>query len=159
MDLGEGLASDSKQSLGRKYYGNMEYWAPEIIKDHQYSFASDIYSVGRLIAEMVQVRWNIVLKQTRQADRSVPRDIAGVIDRCTARDPAARPSANDLLMDVQDEHMKHLVKSPDGDYQMVFDDMIDGVDNTTEEGDSVNIVVESRSGQEGMELDEDGIPV
>src|SRR5437762_501534 len=44
-DFGEGRASDSEQSIGRKYYGNVEFWAPEVKRFHKYSFASDVYAV------------------------------------------------------------------------------------------------------------------
>ncbi|KAK0756696.1 hypothetical protein N5P37_010852 [Trichoderma harzianum] len=150
VDLGEGLAADKEQSLGRKYYGNVEYWAPEVRKHHQYSFASDIYSAGRLMAEMVQVRWRIVLQKTGGMDQSVPREIAQIIRMCMAKAPEARPNAEDLVYHIQDVHMELMRETSDGDYDIVFDNMVDG-------SHELNTNVESESG-EVLDLDEDGIP-
>lgn len=150
VDLGEGLATDKEQSLGRKYYGNVEYWAPEVRKHHQYSFASDIYSAGRLMAEMVQVRWRIVLQKTGEMDQSVPIEIAQIIRMCMAEAPEARPNAEDLVYHIQDVHMELMRETSDGDYDIVFTNMVDG-------SHELDAVVESESG-EVSDLDEDGIP-
>ncbi|OPB45096.1 hypothetical protein A0O28_0073020 [Trichoderma guizhouense] len=150
VDLGEGLAADKEQSLDRKYYGNVEYWAPEVRKHHQYSFSSDIYSAGRLMAEMVQVRWRIMLQQTGEMDQSVPREIAQIIRMCMAEAPETRPNAEDLVYHIQDVHMELMGETSDGDYDIVFDNMVDG-------SQELNTAFESESG-EVPDLDEDGIP-
>lgn len=150
MDLREGLATDKEQSLGRKYYGNVEYWAPEVRKHHQYGFASDIYSAGRLMAEMIQARWRIVLQRMGEMDQSMPREIVQIIRMCMAEAPEARPNAEDLVYHVQDVHMELMRETSDGDYDIVFDNMVDG-------SQELNTAVESESG-EFSDLDEDGIP-
>ncbi|KAL6821136.1 kinase-like domain-containing protein [Trichoderma sp. SZMC 28015] len=150
VDLGEGLATDKEQSLGRKYYGNVEYWAPEVRKHHQYGFASDIYSAGRLMAEMVQARWRIVLQRMGEMDQSMPREIVQIIRMCMAEAPEARPNAEDLVYHVQDVHMELMRETSDGDYDIVFDNMVDG-------SQELNTAVESESG-EFSDPDEDGIP-
>lgn len=151
-DLGEGCASDAEQSLGRKYYGNIEFWAPEIRRSHVYTFASDVYAVGILIADMVKERWKAVLTRTGTADRSVPSCILEIINWCIHPEPKNRPSADSLYRHVQDLHSSLLTENAEGDYDMVFTEMKKVPDQypTTESG--------TAEFQNTADIDEDGIP-
>ena len=101
-DFGEGRASDAPRFLGRKYYGNTEFWAPEVKSSKHYSFKSDVYAVGYLMADMILARFQAVQACTGLADRSVPRILLDLTVSCLAENEQQRPTAKELRVRLED---------------------------------------------------------
>lgn len=161
-DFGEGRASDAPRFLGRKYYGNTEFWAPEVKKSKHYSFKSDVYAVGYLMADMILARFQAVQACTGLADRSVPRVLLNLVVSCLAENEQQRPTAKDLRLRLEDFHQASMrqVASRDNDYELCFTDFdevpIEGID-TSQRGMSLDRV-KGREAGNAMDVDEDGIP-
>lgn len=84
-------------------------------------------------------------------DQSMSREIAQIIRMCMAEAPGARPSAEDLVYHIQDVYTEFMRETSDGDYDIVFDNMVDGIHE-------LNAAVENESG-EVLDLDEDEYPL
>src|SRR5579862_4771335 len=52
-DLGEAFSTSQDDESRQIYYGNADFWAPEVKHYHKYSPASDVYALGCLIKVMV----------------------------------------------------------------------------------------------------------
>ena len=152
-DFGERRASDSEQSIGRKYYGDVEFWAPEVRRFHKYSFASDIYAVGYLMADMIEELWKTVLSKTGNVDRSVPLSILDIVNWCVSPRAEDRPNATKLREKIEELHMHVLTRMEDESYQIVFTDMVQAPELYRMRAHVEDLDI-SLEGQ----IDEDGIP-
>jgi hypothetical protein len=88
------------------------YWmAPEVITGPSYSYPADIWSLGITVVEMAEGSAPYLEMQPRRAMIEITKrgfpgwrfptfhspDICDFVDRCVRRNPAARPSASELL--------------------------------------------------------------
>ena len=91
--------------------GTEAYWAPEVAFEYKRSFASDIYSVGVMLYEMVtgelpyhspfELASGRAIRRPREINANVPPRLEAIILRAMARDPAERyPSCTAMLVDV-----------------------------------------------------------
>jgi serine/threonine protein kinase len=148
-DFGEGQASDLGQSMGRKYYGNIEFWAPEVKRFHKYSFASDIYAIGIIMADMIEERWKAVLAKTERVDRAVPQCLLDIVLWCVAPQPQDRPQAKELRTKIEDLHQNVL----NDDYEVVFTDLVQAPESTVIQAQMTTLDLDFE-----VQIDEDGIP-
>jgi serine/threonine protein kinase len=102
-DLGESRLINN-ESLGRASYGNPRYWAPEIRRSHQYSTASDVYALGRLIADIAAITWQIA-SNNGTVSKSIPEAILGLVIDCQNPLPERRPSASEICNTLEDIRM------------------------------------------------------
>jgi len=108
IDFGEGNTPD--EAMGY-IAGTPGYQAPEVVKDGECSFASDIYSTGVSLIEMwAGDMWDgaetrgegyegmrgEVLGALAKIQKGDPK-VAAILRRCIAEQPARRPSARQLL--------------------------------------------------------------
>jgi len=101
-DLGEGQQI-STQSHGRTYYGNEAFWAPEVRKGQHHTPASDIYAIGCLFLEMVQLHWDRVQpKEPGSTAREVQRGPLEIIIACLETNAGDRPKARELAYKLDD---------------------------------------------------------
>lgn len=97
-DLGESQFM-SDHGFGRSAYGNARYWAPEIWSSHEYSPASDVYAMGRLIADVVAAYWEIA-SNGASILRSIPEVILMAIIDCANPFPKRRPTASEIHQSI-----------------------------------------------------------
>jgi hypothetical protein len=102
-DLGEAQLI-SNQILGRTYYGNPRYWAPEIWSSHQHNTASDVFSMGRLLFDIVTVNWQIASKNGI-VSKLIPELILKITIDCQNPRPERRPSALEICQYLEDFKM------------------------------------------------------
>ena len=113
-DLGEGQQI-STQSHGRTYYGNEGFWAPEVRRDHHHTPASDIYAIGCLFLEMVQLHWDRVQpKEPVSTARKIQVGLLQIILACLATNAEERPKTRELMFELEmigfpseDENKRH----------------------------------------------------
>ncbi|CAI2177878.1 2283_t:CDS:2 [Funneliformis geosporum] len=100
-------------------YGNLPYIAPEVLLKKEYTFASDIYSIGMLMWEISSGQspffndqqkfelWNKIVDGTRpETVAETPLKYKKLMEKCWNADPLQRPNINVLL-----KKMKKINKS------------------------------------------------
>ncbi|WP_051760467.1 serine/threonine-protein kinase [Herbidospora cretacea] len=107
VDFGIARPSESQTITGGPI-GTPAYMAPEQIAGHPASAASDVFAWGATIVYAATGRAAFgsdsvasVLHRIMTVDpdvSGVPAPLRGLVARCVAKDPAARPSARDLLL-------------------------------------------------------------
>ncbi|KAN0094154.1 kinase-like protein [Hyaloscypha variabilis] len=102
-DLGEGQLINN-QSLGRACYGDPRYWAPEIRNSNTYSKASDVYAMGRLVADIVAVNWQIA-SNNGVVSKLIPQVLLEMIVNCQNPFPERRPSISEICQTLEDVRM------------------------------------------------------
>jgi serine/threonine protein kinase len=101
-DLGEGQQIRT-QSHGRTYYGNEAFWAPEVRKGQHHTAASDIYAIGCLFLEMVQLHWGLVQpKEPGSTAQEIRRELLAIIMACLETNAEDRPEARELAYELDD---------------------------------------------------------
>ncbi|WAO86229.1 Protein kinase domain-containing protein [Fusarium falciforme] len=95
IDLGEGKDMTSRAWLTPNTYGNADYRAPEVISGRQYSIKSDVFAVGYLMTEILEIR------STKAGDDQVPQVLWNIVASCLQKDPDRRPKAHELAADVE----------------------------------------------------------
>jgi serine/threonine protein kinase len=98
-DLGESQFM-SDHGFGRSAYGNARYWAPEVWSAHEYSPASDVYAMGRLIADVVAAYWKVALNGASTSRWFIPEAILMAIIDCANPFPQRRPTASEIHQSV-----------------------------------------------------------
>ena len=105
-DLGFcGPADKSPTSI----YGNLPYIAPEVISRKEYTFKSDIYSIGMLMWEIssgqppfsiyehdLDFAMNIINGMRPKIVPGTPLEYKSLMEQCWDADPSKRPNANTL---------------------------------------------------------------
>ena len=95
--------------------GTLAYIAPERLAGEDATPASDVWSVGVLLWEILAERhpfWGMPLQEVARAiqvgappiaseRRGIPPRLSSAVDRALARDPAARPRASELASDLR----------------------------------------------------------
>jgi hypothetical protein len=95
--------------------GTLAYISPERLAGEEATPASDVWSVGVLLWEILAERhpfWGMPLQEVARAiqtgappiaseRRGIPPRLSSAIDRALARDPAARPRASELASDLR----------------------------------------------------------
>ena len=116
-DLGESYNVSSLAEPTRSYYGDRDYWAPEIKKNHKYTTASDMYALGCLIKAMVAVKFEIDQDKTSVRNNVIPTCIIGLGLSCLASDPEQRATAIDFVRKAERYHELY--------FQMADPDILD----------------------------------
>jgi serine/threonine protein kinase len=107
-----GISKSAIESLNddNEIYGNIPYVAPEILKQQKYTSASDIYSFGMIMWELMTGRrpfWDrdhdtdlildIIFNDLRPPiNTNAPRDYIELMKQCWHPDPVKRPSASHI---------------------------------------------------------------
>ncbi|GBB89197.1 hypothetical protein RclHR1_01590002 [Rhizophagus clarus] len=116
----------------KKVYGNLPYVAPEIITGKEFTFASDIYSIGVLMWEIsfAQSPFNdyehdydlaikIVNGMRPKITPGIPLEYSKLIKQCWDADPLKRPSINTLgkeLMRIRRSYYQDVLNQLDNDF-------------------------------------------
>jgi serine/threonine protein kinase len=95
IDFGQGKDMEDRPWPTPNVYGNVDYRAPEVILRRQYSFKSDIFAIGYLMAEILKIRW------AKAGDDQVPQVLWDIVVRCLQVDPDRRPEVHELVEDVE----------------------------------------------------------
>jgi serine/threonine protein kinase len=106
-------------------YGNLPYIAPEVIAKMEYSFASDVYSIGMLMWEISSGQPPFVYKHDYDLAIKIingmrPRIIPGtpleykeLMEQCWDADPTKRPDINTLNDKIRDIYRRYLQNEND----------------------------------------------
>ena len=82
---------------GRRGLGTPGYLAPEQALGDEFTAATDVWGLGAVLHEAATGEPRDAAAPGVRAARRLPAALADAIDACFARDPAARPSVDDLL--------------------------------------------------------------
>jgi hypothetical protein len=110
-----GLARIKLNSLpSKKHVGTVLWMAPEVLKAHQMTAASDVYALGVVFWELCsrkrpypqastleEIESNIKEGITNIIPTETPPALATIIQSCWAMDPKARPTAKKILEQLQ----------------------------------------------------------
>src|SRR5581483_5668986 len=96
-------------------YGNLPYIAPEVIHKNEYTFASDIYSIGMMMWEIssgripfanfkpdINLALRIVNGQRPEIVSGTPPGYKELMEQCWNANPLKRPDINVLLNDIKE---------------------------------------------------------
>jgi tetratricopeptide (TPR) repeat protein len=113
-DFGIAHMTESKLTTTGIVIGTMKYMSPEQIKGEKVTAASDLYSFGVVLYEMVtgsppfekgDMTYHHVHTSPippRQVNHEIPESFEKIILKCLAKDPAKRyANAHDLLLDLK----------------------------------------------------------
>jgi len=105
-----GLSRPANENVQEKIYGVLPYVAPEVLQNKPYTQASDIYSFGIIVYELLANAYpypkmddtNLALKvcQGHRPDIDkvpVPQLLKDLIKKCWDADPEKRPNAEELV--------------------------------------------------------------
>ncbi|RIB18765.1 kinase-like domain-containing protein [Gigaspora rosea] len=110
-------ANDELESSDPKIYGVMPYIAPEVFNKKDYSFSSDIYSLGMIMWELTSgnrpfydraydshLALDICVKISRPIiTEDTPQCWAILMQKCWQSDPLKRPTINEIYDEVNSE--------------------------------------------------------
>ena len=98
----------------KSIYGNLPYVAPEVIVGKEYTFASDIYSIGILMWEIssgqtpfnncehnYDLAMKIVNGMRPKIRSKIPSEYEKLMKQCWDADPLKRPDAETLLNEIR----------------------------------------------------------
>ncbi|CAG8719781.1 8875_t:CDS:10, partial [Cetraspora pellucida] len=113
-------ANDNLESSELKIYGIMPYIAPEVLNKKQYSFRSDIYSLGMIMWELtsgsrpfydkgydVHLMLDICnerLPLRPNVTEDTPRCWSILMQKCWQSDPLKRPTINEIFDEVNSKY-------------------------------------------------------
>ncbi|GBC00276.1 hypothetical protein RclHR1_00380044 [Rhizophagus clarus] len=105
-----GLSGPPSSSDSNNIYGNMPFMAPEVLKEGNYTTASDIYAFGMLMwmiasssppfsdyNDELQLHLDIINGERPGIILDIPSEYDILMRRCWDEDPKKRPSAQELL--------------------------------------------------------------
>src|SRR6266542_4523071 len=114
-DLGISKSSTKSIDNDNEVYGDISYIAPEILQQKEYTIASDIYSFGMIMWELMTGRmpfWDqnddieLIIKICRGFRPPIiinaPKGYVELMQECWNSDPNKRPTAN-YISDIFDE--------------------------------------------------------
>ncbi|EXX79515.1 Bck1p [Rhizophagus irregularis DAOM 197198w] len=135
-DLGISKAAVESSDDGNEIYGNIPYIAPEIFDRQKYTKASDVYSFGMIMWELMTGRrpfWDqnhdiYLIIEICDGLRppivtNAPEGYTGLMKECWNPDPKRRPNATSICNKIDKMYMKEwnnrnknptkIIKSPD----------------------------------------------
>uniref|UniRef100_U9UMZ0 Protein kinase domain-containing protein n=1 Tax=Rhizophagus irregularis (strain DAOM 181602 / DAOM 197198 / MUCL 43194) TaxID=747089 RepID=U9UMZ0_RHIID len=100
-------------------YGNLPYIAPEVVSKMEYSFASDIYSIGMLMWEISSGQPPFICKHNydlaikiingmTKIIQGTPLEYKELMERCWDADPTKRPDITTLRKEIRKIHSYYL---------------------------------------------------
>ena len=95
IDLGQSQDMSNSAWMTANYYGDRNYWAPEVMRGRRYSEKSDVFAVGCLMAEILGIRCGTANNE------KVPKVLWNLIATCFQKDPDYRPKAHELATQAQ----------------------------------------------------------
>lgn len=104
IDFGNSISSNIKGN-NSKYFGNLDFSAPESFSSNPLSIAADIYSIGKIMEFLFQY-----------VTEPLPENISSIIRKATSSDPGLRYETVEALRSaIQNEskifHQPHLLKN------------------------------------------------
>ncbi|KAG7392771.1 hypothetical protein PHYPSEUDO_014258 [Phytophthora pseudosyringae] len=123
-DFGIAKTLDSTLDQAKTVVGTPYYMSPEVCESKPYSYASDVWSLGCVLYEMLALRHafdapnilTLILKIVQQDFVPVPphydKEVSGLLRKLLDKNPERRPSMEDILtMPYIRRHMQGLVAS------------------------------------------------
>src|SRR6266540_3135313 len=126
-----GISKSSIDNDNDEIYGVISYMAPEILQGKEYTMASDIYSFGMIMWELITGRmpfWNqnndieLLIKICKNFRppiiKNTPRYYIELMQECWDSDPNKRPTALNIyerlinIKRIEEENPKEIIKSP-----------------------------------------------
>ncbi len=126
-----GISKSSIDNDNDEIYGVISYMAPEILQGKEYTMASDIYSFGMIMWELITGRmpfWNqnndieLLIKICKNFRppiiKNTPRKYIELMQECWDSDPNKRPTALNIyerlinIKRIEEENPKEIIKSP-----------------------------------------------
>ncbi|KAF4335300.1 fibroblast growth factor receptor [Fusarium beomiforme] len=95
IDLGQGQDMSNSVMNTSNSYGDHNFWAPEVKSRRQYSEKSDVFAIGYLMTEILEIRCK------KANDCAVPKSLWDLIATCLLKDPADRPRAEALAVQTE----------------------------------------------------------
>lgn len=115
-DLGESYDVTETREPKQIYYGNQNYWAPEVVGKKIYSKASDIYAFGCLIKEIINKKLHTSQNDGRNCAVEVPNILIRSALLCLVSDAEKRPSAKLLSFQLSEIVRKIYETTQYGEY-------------------------------------------
>lgn len=95
IDLGQSQDMSNSAWITSNYYGDRNYWAPEVTLGHCYSEKSDVFAVGYLMAEILAIRCG------KANNEKVPKVLWDLIATCLHKAPDRRLKAHELAAQAE----------------------------------------------------------
>src|ERR1043166_5665996 len=127
-----GISKSSIDNDDDEIYGVISYMAPEILQGKRYTMASDIYSFGMIMWELITGRmpfWDqnndveLTIKICKNFRppiiKNTPKGYAELMEKCWDSDPNKRPTASVIIenltniMRAEEENPTEIIKSLD----------------------------------------------
>ena len=127
-----GISKSSMDNDDNEIYGVISYMAPEILQRKEYTIASDIYSFGMIMWELITGRmpfWDqnndieLIIKICKNFRppiiKNTPKGYIELMQECWNSDPNKRPTAFDIVKKltninrVEEENPTEIIKSSD----------------------------------------------
>lgn len=111
LDFGAVAKRDYSDIESKSSYGTRGYTAPEIFKSQKATPSADIYSVGKILYEMLTCEHtdmkNGLVKNLRFRDRSISKKTEQIVIKCTEDDPMKRyQNVDEIKRAISEYNMK-----------------------------------------------------
>jgi serine/threonine protein kinase len=155
-DLGEGFAVSKTKTERQIYYGDVDFWAPEVKSLHQYSYKSDIYALGCLLRVMLEKKWSIDV--ANGGERGVlPMCYFRLVLHTLGTDPSTRIDATEFGRLCDRYYLKYIRLIGENDEAFEWTrDMVRIGEDFWDNIDSVNVAVDEAFRDFLSDSDEEG---
>ena len=137
-DFGISKIFKSKQDIAKSFVGTAHYISPEVIKGEEYSYSSDIWSLGIILYELCLLRHPFRLlndkknlffiltngdltKLNRECERNYSERTCNLIKKILVKNPDERPTIDQIIKECEDILIKLKYRKPYNNEERVND--------------------------------------